>query len=224
MAKHYQIFIHDNHPLFRAELIRVIKSQLTQTTLYEVDNPLLWLSKIKRLPGNKLLLLDILADGGYGLAHIYYLKRYSPQIKIIAMTPTNNADSTAAKAYWLGANGIFPKKSGATQLIQLMHNIKNHGPTPNYNQQITPEEREQLSFICDRLKLLSIQQYKVLILLTAGKVNKQIAQVLGVAEATVKAHLTSIFKKLGVRNRTQAIITMKILQSYLINRPSFQTA
>ncbi|WP_163834270.1 response regulator transcription factor [Spartinivicinus ruber] len=223
MAKHYQIFIHDNHPLFRSELIRVIKSQLTQTTLYEVDSPLMWLGKIKRLPGNKLLLLDILADGGYGLAHIFYLKRYAPQIKIIAMTPSNN-DSIAAKAFWLGANGIFPKKSEASQLIQLITATNNHGPRPNYSQQITSEEREQLSFICDRIKLLSIQQYKVLILLTAGKVNKQIAQVLGVAEATVKAHLTSIFKKLGVRNRTQAIITMKVLQSHLINKPEFQTA
>ena len=54
--------------------------------------------------------------------------------------------------------------------------------------------------------------------------NKQIAQALGVAEATVKAHLTSIFKKLGVRNRTQAIITMKVLQTHLLTESEFKLA
>lgn len=223
MPKHYQVFVHDNHPLFRSEIIRVIKAQLLQTTLYEVSTPLQWLSKVKRLPGNKLLLLDILADGGYGLSHVFYLKRYVPHIKVIVLSPYNN-NHLAAKALWLGADGIFPKKSDAGQLIQLINSIYNQGLRANYSQQITPDEREQLSFICQRLKLLSIQQYKVLILLTAGKVNKQIAQTLGVAEATVKAHLTSIFKKLGVRSRTQAIITMKVLQTHPLTESEFKLA
>lgn len=60
-----------------------------------------------------------------------------------------------------------------------------------------------------KLASLTPQQYKVLIMLRDGSLNKQIAWELNVSEATIKAHITAIFRKLGVKNRTQAVIALQ---------------
>jgi len=62
-----------------------------------------------------------------------------------------------------------------------------------------------------RIGVLSGAQLRVLIALAGGRLNKQIAGDLGVTEATIKAHLTAIFRKLGVNNRTQAILAVQPL-------------
>jgi len=64
-----------------------------------------------------------------------------------------------------------------------------------------------------RLASLSGAQFRVLIALMGGRLNKQIAIDIGVTEATIKAHLTAIFHKLGVNNRTQAILAVQPLFS-----------
>ncbi|WP_346241497.1 response regulator transcription factor, partial [Streptomyces malaysiensis] len=65
--------------------------------------------------------------------------------------------------------------------------------------------------LAERLASLTPQQYKVLTMLSEGKLNKQIAYELEVSEATIKAHVTAIFRKLGVKNRTQAVIALSQL-------------
>ena len=70
---------------------------------------------------------------------------------------------------------------------------------------------ESDSELAARVAELTPQQRRVLMLLTEGKPNKQIAFELAVTEATVKAHLSQIFRKLGVRSRTQAVITARRL-------------
>ena len=56
---------------------------------------------------------------------------------------------------------------------------------------------------------LTQRQLEILLLLCEGKVNKQIAYEMGISEATVKAHMTAIFRKLGVNNRTQALLMLQ---------------
>jgi DNA-binding NarL/FixJ family response regulator len=63
-----------------------------------------------------------------------------------------------------------------------------------------------------RLGSLTAQQFRVLELVAQGKLNKQIADVLGIQERTVKAHLQAIFEKLGARNRTQAGVLLRQLE------------
>ena len=60
--------------------------------------------------------------------------------------------------------------------------------------------------VAQRLRELTPQQFRVLQMLGAGRLNKQIAYDLGVSEATIKAHFTSVLRKLGVTNRTQAVL------------------
>ncbi|TNF11269.1 MAG: response regulator transcription factor, partial [Vibrionaceae bacterium] len=63
--------------------------------------------------------------------------------------------------------------------------------------------------LAEKIAALTPQQYKVLGMLSDGLLNKQIAYELNVSEATIKAHMTAIFRKLGVKNRTQAVILLK---------------
>lgn len=62
--------------------------------------------------------------------------------------------------------------------------------------------------LAEKIAALTPQQYKVLTMLSDGLLNKQIAYELNVSEATIKAHMTAIFRKLGVKNRTQAVILL----------------
>ena len=65
--------------------------------------------------------------------------------------------------------------------------------------------------MAERLASLTPQQFRVLTMMTEGMLNKQIAYDLEVSEATIKAHVTAVFRKLGVRTRTQAVIAVQAL-------------
>ena len=60
--------------------------------------------------------------------------------------------------------------------------------------------------LAERMAKLTPQQFKVLMMVSQGMLNKQIAYDMGISEATVKAHVTAIMNKLGVSNRTQAVL------------------
>ncbi len=69
-----------------------------------------------------------------------------------------------------------------------------------------PETEHEERLVGQRLRELTPQQFRVLQMLGAGRLNKQIAYDLNVSEATIKAHVTAILRKLGVTNRTQAVL------------------
>ncbi len=80
------------------------------------------------------------------------------------------------------------------------------------NQVINQQEHQPDLDLASKVAELTPQQYKVLFYLTEGWLNKQIAYDLHISEATVKAHITAIFRKLGVTNRTQVVIQAQRLQ------------
>ncbi|MEF1226048.1 response regulator transcription factor, partial [Vibrio fortis] len=69
------------------------------------------------------------------------------------------------------------------------------------------------SDLAEKIATLTPQQYKVLGMLSDGLLNKQIAYELNVSEATIKAHMTAIFRKLDVKNRTQAVILLQQMET-----------
>ncbi len=73
--------------------------------------------------------------------------------------------------------------------------------------------------LAERMAQLTPQQFKVLMMMSQGLLNKQIAYELGVSEATIKAHVTAIMNKLGVTNRTQAVLAANQLA---VNNPNTQ--
>ena len=105
-----------------------------------------------------------------------------------------------------GAFGFIPKSSDMRALISSLNQVLDGEP-------VFPEglgeDNDELTELTDKIAALTPQQYKVLGMLSDGLLNKQIAYELNVSEATIKAHMTAIFRKLGVKNRTQAVILLQ---------------
>ncbi|WP_339389993.1 response regulator transcription factor, partial [Vibrio neptunius] len=109
-----------------------------------------------------------------------------------------------------GAFGFIPKSSDMRELVSALNQVLSGEP-------FFPEGSITNSAACndlaDKIATLTPQQYKVLGMLSDGLLNKQIAYELNVSEATIKAHMTAIFRKLGVKSRTQAVILLQQLES-----------
>jgi DNA-binding NarL/FixJ family response regulator len=156
-----------------------------------------------------LLLLDLQMPGMNGLASLSGLRSAYPAVPILVVS-ANEDPLIMREVLEFGASGFLPKSSPVAQIGAAVAAILAGGVwLPEAASAAYLDESE--SELEARIGELTPQQRRVLMLLTDGKPNKQIAFELAVTEATVKAHLSQIFRKLGVRSRTQAVITARRL-------------
>lgn len=105
-----------------------------------------------------------------------------------------------------GAMGFIPKSVDAKTLGDAVRQVlegNRWAPAATGNAPAaTPDEQD----VAERIRELTPQQFRVLQMLATGLLNKQIAWELGVSEATIKAHMSAILRKLGASNRTQAVL------------------
>lgn len=118
---------------------------------------------------------------------------------------TDDAE-TIQRALDFGASGFLPKRLGADALREAVMQVLDGEiwtpPDIDLSAAVDPEGAQ----LRERLSTLTPQQMRVLMMLSEGLLNKQIAYELGVSEATIKAHVSAILQKLGVESRTQAVI------------------
>jgi DNA-binding NarL/FixJ family response regulator len=156
-----------------------------------------------------LLLLDLQMPGMNGLASLSGLRSAYPAVPILVVS-ANEDPLIMREVLEFGASGFLPKSSPVAEIGAAVAAILAGGIwLPEAASAAYLDESE--SELEARIAELTPQQRRVLMLLTEGKPNKQIAFELAVTEATVKAHLSQIFRKLGVRSRTQAVITARRL-------------
>jgi len=105
-----------------------------------------------------------------------------------------------------GAAGFIPKTLGIEVLRQAIGRVLQGEVWTPPDVDLTREREDETTATIARLATLTPQQVRVLMMLSGGLLNKQIAYELGVSEATVKAHVSAILQKLGVESRTQAVI------------------
>ena len=194
------LLIADDHPLYRDALRGALSVSLQDIRLLEAgDLP----STIEIL--NKedvdLLLLDLHMPGSndlFGLLHV--LKLYS-DLPVAVVSGTE------------GALGFIPKTAGANDIAKAIKSILDGNVwLPESVSGKIEEVDEAFSKLADNVASLTPSQYKVLCFMREGLLNKQIGYNLDIAEATVKAHVTAIFRKLGINNRTQAVLIASQLQ------------
>lgn len=153
--------------------------------------------------GLRLILLDLKMPGAVGYSGIALLHAERPEVPILVVSSAEGA-GVADEARQLGAVGFLSKDSDLATIEQAIaralggHTSK---PTPS-----GPQEEVQQA-----IASLTPTQLKVLLEVLDGKLNKQVAHDLGMSEATVKAHMTVIMRKLGVQNRTQAALVARSL-------------
>lgn len=209
MDDNYTIIIADDHPLFRNALFQSIHMAISGANLLEADSLEGLFTVLNKEPDPDLLLLDLKMPGSNGMSGLIQLRSQYPDLPIVVVSASEEA-SIVSQVKSHGAFGFIPKSSDMKSLISALNQIL-------AGDSYFPEGSIKNLVACDdlttKISSLTPQQYKVLGMLSDGLLNKQIAYDLEVSEATIKAHMTAIFRKLGVKNRTQAVILLQQMES-----------
>lgn len=155
--------------------------------------------------------------GAHGLSGLIFLRGQYPDVPVVVVSASDDLQ-IIQKIKNHGANGFIPKSTPLEALKTAILNVLDG--ENSWPDNFQPAESYETSDIEARLATLTPQQFRVLGMISEGLLNKQIAYDLDVSEATIKAHVTAIFKKLGVRSRTQAVIAVKELEIELPSQDS----
>lgn len=194
----------DDHPLFCDALELTLRSFDSFSQVVSVNCLEAALTLLDAQSEPALILLDLNLPDVSGLNGLIRLKRYAEKSPIIIVSSMTD-NSVISGAVVAGASGFVPKHSPRSVFKDAVAQIAaGHVFTPSgfvEGDAETPKNRN-----LSRLSSLTNQQARILDLICEGKLNKQIAYDLSIAEATVKAHVTAIMRKLGVQSRTQAVL------------------
>lgn len=203
-----RIVIADDHPLFREALATAIRRVEPDAEIIERDT-LAGARAALMMPGvTDLLLLDLKMPDCEGFAGLVGIRADFPVTPVAVVSASEDA-STIRRALAFGASGFIPKSASLEDMgSALLAILAGDDWAP-----ATPVDPEPEGHAMEgRIASLTPSQVRILMGLKKGLLNKQIAFELGVTEATIKAHMTGIFRKLGVMNRTQAVLAARSLR------------
>jgi len=206
MDSQFTIVIADDHPLFRGALYQAVHMAIDDARLLEADSIDSLSHLLAEHPDVDLLLLDLKMPGANGFEGLAYLRGHHPDLPIVVVSASEDP-AIIQQVLRLGALGFIPKSVPMKELVNALNTVIGGDNWVPEGISLHPEPVDGPDF-ASKLASLTPQQYKVLIMLRDGSLNKQIAWELNVSEATIKAHITAIFRKLGVKNRTQAVIAL----------------
>lgn len=211
MAK---LIIADDHPLFRNALISAISNTFMTKATIETDSFDSTLQALDQHPDTDMLLLDLHMPGNCGFLGLIQLRKSYPTLPIVVVSASEDAD-VIKRVMSFGASAFVPKSAHPVDIGKALNAVLagDLWLPEKYQALLTPDANDEVDLdLASKVAQLTAQQYKVLYYLTEGWLNKQIAYDLNISEATVKAHMTAIFRKLGVTNRTQVVIQAQRLQ------------
>lgn len=199
------ILIADDHPLFREALRGIALRLLPGADIREAENTDGLFAMVEANPDADLLLMDLNMPGAQGFSALVHLRATHPQLPVV-MVSAREEPETVRRALDHGAVGFIPKSSDAATLATALQRVLDGERWLPEAALAAPAIADDERAVAARVRELTPQQFRVLQMLGAGLLNKQIGYELGVSEATIKAHMTAILRKLGASNRTQAIL------------------
>lgn len=209
----YEILIADDHPLFRSALHQALSLGLGgEARLAEADSIAELELRLNEKNDWDLVLLDLNMPGAHGFSGLVLLRGQYPQIPVV-MISAQEEPSIVARSREFGASGFIPKSSSLELIQQAVRTVLDGDLWWPDQSAEAAELTSEAKAASAGLASLTPQQFRVLTMVCDGLLNKQIAWELSVSEATVKAHVTAIFRKLGVRTRTQAAMLLQQLES-----------
>ena len=204
-AANTHLVIADDHPLFRDALRQAVTSVVASAVVSEAGSFDDLTALLERDSDVDLILLDLTMPGISGFSGLIYLRAQYPAIPVVIVSASDDA-GTIRRSLDFGASGFIPKRFGVETLRDAIMKVMEGDVWVPPDTDLSSADDPDMSRLRDRLVTLTPQQVRVLMMLSEGLLNKQIAYELGVSEATIKAHVSAILQKLGVESRTQAVI------------------
>jgi DNA-binding NarL/FixJ family response regulator len=206
------VIVADDHPLFRAALVQALQGLMPGARVIEVDRFESLREAVQSSPDAELVLLDLHMPGADGFSSLLYLRNEHPALPVVVVSGHEDP-AVMRRALDFGASGFIPKSAGLPVMSEALQQVTEGGiwtPPQLLNAAVSQADRDQAK----RIASLSPQQFRVFMMLAEGYLNKQIAYEIHVTEATVKAHVTAILRKLGLVRRTQAaLLAQRLLQA-----------
>jgi DNA-binding NarL/FixJ family response regulator len=195
--------IADDHPMVRDALRTALMHAFpgAATTLAGALSEVQ--AALERQPETDALLLDLDMPGMDGLTGLALLRSDHPTVPIVVVSAARDS-AVVRRTHDLGAAAYIDKSASLDEISSTVRAVL-------AGEIFAPPEASIPDSFAQRAARLTPQQWRVLALMVHGDQNKQIAHKLSVGEATVKAHVTVILRKLGVRSRTQAVIEARHL-------------
>jgi DNA-binding NarL/FixJ family response regulator len=202
----YRVVIVDDHPLYRVALKGAV-SAACSAEFHEADSVASMFGTLERHPDVDLLLLDLNLPDANGFNALAYLRGSHPQLPVIVVSAMDDS-GTVHKTMAFGAQGFLSKSADAASIRECVQAVlRGDLVLPSgYRAESSQAPDAGALEVAEHLAQLTPQQFRVLTMLCSGRLNKQIAHDLQITEATVKAHMTAIMRKLGAANRTQAVL------------------
>lgn len=212
MSVSTRIIIADDHPLVRGALRQAVASAVPGSAIVECGDLEELTKELEQNHDADLVLLDLAMPGVRGFSGLMYLRAQHPGVPVVVVS--GNEDRTVMRrCIDFGASGFVPKTTEMDAMRIAIRSVLDGGTwTPPDVDLTTPADRDTADIV-RRLSSLTPQQVRVLMMLSEGLLNKQIAYELSVSEATVKAHVSAILQKLGVESRTQAVIAASKIEA-----------
>ena len=199
------LVIADDHPLFRNALRQAVASVLAEAVVDEAGSFEDLTALLEKDSEVDLVLLDLTMPGISGFSGLIYLRAQYPAIPVVIVSASDDG-ATIRRSLDFGASGFIPKRFGVDTLRDAIKRVMDGDVWVPPDTDLAAGADPEMAKLRDRLVTLTPQQVRVLMMLSQGLLNKQIAYELGVSEATIKAHVSAILQKLGVESRTQAVI------------------
>jgi DNA-binding NarL/FixJ family response regulator len=204
-SAHYRFVIADDHPLFRGALREAVSGLFPGAEIAEAGS-FDEASEILDQGGEvDIVLLDLAMPGVRGFSGLMFLRAQYPSVPVVVIS-ANDDPAVIRRCMDFGASGFIPKTLGVERMRVAIASVLNGGIWTPPDVDLASSADNETSAMLARLVTLTPQQVRVLMMLSEGLLNKQIAYELTVSEATVKAHVSAILQKLGVESRTQAVI------------------
>jgi len=205
------ILIADDHPLFRDALKIALKRAAPDARVVEVSSVAEAMREAKACSDLALVLLDLWmpdSAGFYGLAE---MRTSFPDLPIMVVSAAGQPEAES-RALDYGAVAFIAKSAKLPEIEAAIAAVLAGTRHPERTGGATESSPDPLGDIARRIASLTPAQLKVLKGVLQGRLNKQIAHDMEISEATVKAHMTAVFRKLGVASRTQAVLASRALE------------
>ncbi|QDX82557.1 DNA-binding response regulator [Denitratisoma sp. DHT3] len=200
-----KLLVVEDHALVREGLLQTLRDIEPNTVAIGAADADEALQVLEATSNLDMVLLDLMLPGLNGMAFLAVLRKRFPALPVVILSALDDAE-TVKRAIEHGASGFVPKASTSESMLDALRQVLAGGVylPPRYRD---GGEQPRRRSVAERYGLTASQS-RVLELLTQGKTNRQIGELLGLTEGTVKIHMSAIFKALNVNNRSQALLAV----------------